>query len=675
MRLIRLLLSLALAWAILAPSPAVAVTKDINAASFQLQACFDGLLYSLYPLGNCPSGYQATPTILFTDITSGSTTGGENNKGAYLRVFGYSFGSFLSLGVAAGFRLYLDCGSGYVEVDNYRFVRKSFSYTNTQIMEAAVQVGSLGGAGAGTNCSIRATVGGVNTNVISSGFYVQPGRFAFIDPTATNDTAGRFDTIGSPWKYAQHYTGGTGSTNGSVVSASLWCTGSNCTSQGETGFRSGDTIVLRGTSTYAVGTGCNVQWLKWCDNHGGTVPDGTSGKGNNQITCYPGPAGANAPENCSIVGGATDWGGVVGPNGAQATAGYGSYWGISGITVVLNNTQPGTTAGQHGPIDVNETTTGVRIVGNDVSWPTAAHGDGTDCSGPCLSGIGCGHYFNAGVVLGNNIHDIDGGRTQHQNHGVYCAVNNGTIAYNAINNIFGGNGIQEHAGGADSTPQTGGKINNNWVYNIANYGINLNTMNPATDVYNNIVGAVAGHCIDYAPGIGAGTHSTNIVGNTFYGCSTADTAGGSVNGAIQIEPGSGAVAGFINIKYNYVVFPLGQAAQPVAYASNSTDTVVTLANNIYYDARSPATCTTIANCTHSKDASAQAPGACSGGTSCLTNPLFTNPSILNFTLTGSSPGLSYVASCTTPITLSVDFYGFTRPTTNCSTGATQGSGT
>ncbi len=39
-----------------------------------------------------PPIVNGAPLILYTDITSGPNTGGENNKGIYLSIFGKNFG-------------------------------------------------------------------------------------------------------------------------------------------------------------------------------------------------------------------------------------------------------------------------------------------------------------------------------------------------------------------------------------------------------------------------------------------------------------------------------------------------------------------------------------------------------------------------------------------------------
>jgi hypothetical protein len=39
------------------------------------------------------SSAAPVPVILYTDITSGPNTGGENNNGAYLSIFGKNFGA------------------------------------------------------------------------------------------------------------------------------------------------------------------------------------------------------------------------------------------------------------------------------------------------------------------------------------------------------------------------------------------------------------------------------------------------------------------------------------------------------------------------------------------------------------------------------------------------------
>src|SRR6266480_5399849 len=66
-----------------------------------------------------------TPLVLYTDILSGPNSGGENNKGAYLSIFGKNFGA---TGLGTTTKVYIN----NVEVDNYRYLGTSHGRTDIQ---------------------------------------------------------------------------------------------------------------------------------------------------------------------------------------------------------------------------------------------------------------------------------------------------------------------------------------------------------------------------------------------------------------------------------------------------------------------------------------------------------------------------------------------------------------
>src|SRR4051794_26951427 len=75
------------------------------------------------------------PLVLYTDIASGPNTGGENNRGAYLSIFGKNFGSN-----GLGSRVHVTIGG--VEVADYRYLGASKG--RADIQQLTVQVGALG---------------------------------------------------------------------------------------------------------------------------------------------------------------------------------------------------------------------------------------------------------------------------------------------------------------------------------------------------------------------------------------------------------------------------------------------------------------------------------------------------------------------------------------------------
>lgn len=61
---------------------------------------------------------QSTPVVLYTDLQSGPNSGGENNNGTYLSIFGKNFGSLSGLGTIT--RVFI----GGAEVASYRYLRR-----------------------------------------------------------------------------------------------------------------------------------------------------------------------------------------------------------------------------------------------------------------------------------------------------------------------------------------------------------------------------------------------------------------------------------------------------------------------------------------------------------------------------------------------------------------------
>src|SRR3989344_5591253 len=109
------------------------------------------------------------PYILYTDILSGPASGGENNKGAYLSLFGKNFGGS---GLGTTVKVYVN----NVEVDNYRYLGDSLGRLDVQ--QITVQVGALGNPTPGVALPIKGVVNGVASNTDHT-FTVQPGDIIF----------------------------------------------------------------------------------------------------------------------------------------------------------------------------------------------------------------------------------------------------------------------------------------------------------------------------------------------------------------------------------------------------------------------------------------------------------------------------------------------------------------
>jgi hypothetical protein len=104
----------------------------------------------------------SVPSIYFTDLTSGPNTGGENNNGVYVTIYGKGFGSTQSTSTVT-------VGGGLVSLYPV--------WSDTKI---TVQLGSSAATG-----NIVVTVGGESSNGIA--FTVRSGSIYFCSPTGTGD--------------------------------------------------------------------------------------------------------------------------------------------------------------------------------------------------------------------------------------------------------------------------------------------------------------------------------------------------------------------------------------------------------------------------------------------------------------------------------------------------------
>lgn len=603
--------------------------KNALPCDFHITAGFDGYYRGDDPTGSRASGYQTAPTLLATDINSGSTTGGENNKGSYLTLFGYSFGRQADLGTAAGARVYLRDSAGantWVEVDNYRSLMQSRTYAVNQAVRLVCQVGALGSKTG--NLDIKVTVNGVDTNILLNSFYVQPGDFYFVDNVSGNDGTGTKNNIALPYRYLQYW-------NGSAFTG-IWATGN---------LQGGDTIVIRG-GTYTDETGGVT--AVWCrhSTHTFDAATGVAGHGSVTIVRYPGPALGHAPEDVfyNLPSGAR--GGIFGANGASAALGKGTHLNISGLRIA---SAPITASTDSAPINMQFGCDYWRVFDCDTTWPTTAANLGAGITGQ-------GRNFKVGF---NYVHDI-GGVTQ--NHGMYfddCTNTNlGTedaeIYYNWIEDCSGGSGIQFY--GTLGYYHKNNLVHHNVVDTCSKHGINYAEGCESGRIYSNIVLNTQNHGIrlNYAT-----TASTliDVIYNTVYNCILANSNDG---GAIEND-GTATGTTAITIKHNIVAFPAGRANTAFAkfYGNYGTDTNVTLEQNLYHDAAG--TLVTLP----AKDATYGIIG----------NPLFTAPSTGDFTFTAGSPAIA-AATRTDPFTVSVDFFGIARPGAGTNDiGATQGVGT
>lgn len=123
------------------------------------------------PVG--PMSYPVDqPKIFFSDLESGPNTGGENNAGAFVTIYGVGFGA--------------QQGDSSVTIGAGKAAKYPI-WTDTKI---AMQLGSAASTG-----EIKVTRGGKVSNALP--FKVRAGRIFFIGPNGKDGGSGAFN---SPWK-------------------------------------------------------------------------------------------------------------------------------------------------------------------------------------------------------------------------------------------------------------------------------------------------------------------------------------------------------------------------------------------------------------------------------------------------------------------------------------------
>jgi hypothetical protein len=439
------------------------------------------------------SAAQAAPLVLYTDIVSGPNSGGENNKGIYLSVFGKNFGS---TGLGSTTKVFI----GGVEVDNYRTGLSPNqavganpalvtltplaagaigpSKGRPDVQQITVQVGALAGLAVDTPYPVTVQVNGVSSNADHT-FTIHPGNIYFVNNQNGSDSSNNGSFL-SPWRHVQ---------TASSVNNGFAITGANL--GGAFGpVRAGDFIVLRGH-----GTG-----IPWNDNSGSAgydyffnaqgksgCPIGTNcaqggGTSSGPITlmAYPGEdVFINKAYNASLYGGA-----IRSADSARQGLGYGAWYVISGLRLEGG--------GDEGMISVEDGISNPlgshwRVVNNEMTGYTASANINAKSAG--VAGNGPGSYW-----VGNFVHDVycgpNDGTSPLQNHGFYIdADGDYEISYNRIINIFGGNGIQTYVNGTNGSNTTNNvSIHHNVIHDIVKHGINIGDNTVAgLKIWNNVV--------------------------------------------------------------------------------------------------------------------------------------------------------------------------------------------
>lgn len=694
--------------------------KNAAAKNWSIAASFDGYFYSAYPAGDKPAGYQTTPTLLAIDNAAGPTSGGENNKGDYVSLFGYAFGTRAALGTAAGARVYFRDPAGantWVEVDNYRSLLASKVYATHQIQRITVQIGALGGKTG--LLDVKVTVNGVDTNILVGAFTVQPGRFFFADNVTGDDATGVVDDITKPFRYVQKATAGAlpytgiwasirpgdkiivraGTWSDQVGMESRWLrffeeTGIAPRGNQGTGYVSisgtannGSGLIrltVSSTTNFTTGQSANVFAVRGTTEANGlwtiTVVDATHidlqgstytnafSAGHGTITnysgyigirAYPGPVLGNAPEVVKFVPAADQNGPIHGCSTQQAALKCGKYFQISGLWIT-NSAVGAAAPSDSGLVNVQNGADYWDVMDNELGPYTVG---GSVANSKTGGVVGAGTYMR---WMFNYIHDI-GGTAALENHGCYLGGANGNgyaqaasncqVKYNRIVTITGGNGIQQYWSGSETF--TGNTVSHNWIETTGKYGLNIADASVSGDWHTNVVMGTTRSAIRM--NTNSASLAINITHNTCYNWGTG--AAGAPDGGFRND--WTVTSGLVNLQHNLFVLASGHDAALIYYSNNGTDTNITVGQNQYFDVGG--TYTTVP----AKDA-----------TGAYGNPLFTSIANKNFTVTAGSPVLG---ACTAAETLAVatDFYGIARPVTGTGApgatkndiGAMQGIGT
>lgn len=410
-------------------------------------ATLTGLCVAVAFAGNCvaaPAETSTSPVILYTDITSGPNSGGENDQGIYLSVFGKNFGSSQQ-----NLRLLI----GGVEVASYRYLGPARG--RPEVQQLTAQIGHLGNPTAGIALPIQMLVNDKRSNADLT-FTVNPGRIYFVAPNGS-DTGSSAGTFEKPFKTLQK-PGGVRLAF-TVVPASVG---------GAYGVvRAGDFIVLRGGTYTGVGfggTGGAGYLLQTLNKSGCPLPTrcpqgGGTSSGPITLMGYPGETAFL--DRTNRLGDAFG-GGISSADSARQSLGYGAWWNIvdlkieSGFYDGAVNTQRG---------DLNPLGSHWRVVNNELSADSCRI---TTCRAGAISGSGVGQFW-----VGNYAHDVNDkprGFSSLENHGIYIdGPGSYEIAYNVFARIGGGNGIQIQSG----QPVDDVNIHHNIIHDVGKHGFNL----------------------------------------------------------------------------------------------------------------------------------------------------------------------------------------------------------
>jgi hypothetical protein len=439
------------------------------------------LLVSSSPALGGGGGGGGNTFIVSTDFLSGPITGGENNKGAYLSIYGTNMGTFSQYGLA-GTRHVMING---VEVDNYRSLTNCKGDISTiwGVKRLAFQVGAVGSPTAGVECVIdivdNSSVS-VCSNPTSGGFLLdldgdrlsfinQPGPIYFVAASGGNN--GNVGSKASPFASLQNSSGTTGPLK---IAASVNDT---------TGCKPGTCVyMLPGAHS---STGLNSRGVDYF-RITGTSPTGATDRGYINIGDYPGDAGA---DNWSAAtwSGPSGVGGFVNGNDStraeEVSTAFGGFTGWCKYMAWANigATSSGTSGSDGGPFNLQHMMFKPRIINCEASWPNTIHG---------LSG-GIEGSPNGGRIRLMYIHDVLSLQNgSEETHGVYldsgvsAGAQNNIFSFLQVKNIPWGNAFQLYSTGS---VMTGNVLHHFFFDGGHKHGVNIADNCRSFTFYNGVI--------------------------------------------------------------------------------------------------------------------------------------------------------------------------------------------
>lgn len=395
--------------------------------TFQRSAC---LSVPLLVVG-AVAAYAATPVILFSDLDSGPKTGGENNQGVFVCIYGKHFGNTRGTSTIS---------AGGVAASAYKFWGASGLPTATD--KACFQMGATTPSGLQ---SITMTVSGITSNTLP--FTVRVGNVYFLDPANVSGVANDSNNgaVTAPWR-----------TYDKAVQA----------------IKSGDTVYVRASTTTTRSS---------LSARGVIVPHNPGTAGNNKaIVAYPGEV--------VVVGQDDDIASCSGVcHGIYSSGSFttlADYWTFSGIEAHGNAAAIGFAGGAHLRIVANRATCPLES-----NWLACVYLSQSNNNSAVLGN----EVFNVGTGLaapgaikgthhlyfGTDDYSMEAGwnwiHTGHACRGIQIhssPVNGGTTSDPTGNNLYDLN------------------IHDNWVEDVGCDGINLATIDPSKGrvrVYNNVI--------------------------------------------------------------------------------------------------------------------------------------------------------------------------------------------